>query len=56
MKYFTFKEAASYVGVSRATLYRWTHTQNLHYIRSGSISRIAEDELDNFMHSEDFKI
>lgn len=56
MRYFKFEEAAAYCNVSRATIYRWTHAYNLHFIQIGRVTRIAEDELDRFMHSEEFRM
>ena len=55
MKYFTMKEAATYAGVSRSTIYRWTHAYDLHYIKIGKIARIPQDWMDDFLHSDDFK-
>lgn len=55
MRYFTMDEAAEYAGVSRATIYRWTHEYDLHYIKIGKIARIPQDWLDEFLHSDEFK-
>ncbi|WP_420792656.1 helix-turn-helix domain-containing protein [Limosilactobacillus reuteri] len=55
-QFLSFEEAAKYVSVSRSTIYRWTHTRDLHYIRVGNVSRIDRDELDRFMRSPEFRM
>lgn len=55
-QYFTFEEAAEYLRVSRSTLYRWTHTYNLHWIKIGRVSRISRKDIDDFMQSNEFRM
>lgn len=55
-QYFTFEEAAEYLRVSRSTLYRWTHTYNLRWIKIGRVSRISRKDIDDFMQSDEFRM
>ena len=55
-QYFTFEEAAEYLRVSKATMYRWTHNYNLHYIKVGRVSRISKKDIDDFMQSPEFRM
>lgn len=55
MRYFTMSEAAEYAGVSRSTIYRWTHEYDLHFVKIGNVSRIPQDWMDSFLHSAEFK-
>ena len=41
----TMSEAAQLMGVSRPTVYRWTHTAGFPVIRIGGVSRVLVDEL-----------
>ena len=49
---FTSSQAASYLGVSLATVRRWSNDGHLHGYRTpGGQRRFSRDQLDAFLHS-----
>lgn len=49
---FTISEAAQAAGVSRPTLYRWTHIQGFPVVRVGGITRIPVRAFENWLESQ----
>ncbi len=49
---FTITEAARAAGVSRPTLYRWTHIQGFPVVRVGGITRIPVRAFENWLESQ----
>ena len=49
---FTITEAARAAGVSRPTLYRWTHIQGFPVVRVGGITRSPVRAFENWLESQ----
>ena len=53
-RFLKLKEVQAMLGVSRATLWRWTAEQGLRVVRVGNVVRIRESDLQAFLsrHAE----
>lgn len=48
-RFYKLAEVQKMLGVSRATLWRWTAEKNLKVVRIGHVARIRESDLQTFL-------
>ena len=48
-RFFKLGEVQAMLGISRATLWRWTSEHGLKVVRVGSVTRIRESDLQAFL-------
>lgn len=44
-KLLTAKEVCSYLGITQNTVYHWTFSKRIPYIKSGGVLRFREDDI-----------